>query len=83
MIEKTTHRKDDSIVEPHRAQIEAPVLVHVANDDIVTPAYFSEELHARIRNSSLHAIEKGGHFCPQTMAGEFRETVVSFLLEHG
>lgn len=63
--------------------IEAPVLVHVANDDIVTPAYFSEELHARIRNSSLHVIEKGGHFCPQTMAGEFRETVVSFLLEHG
>ena len=63
--------------------IEAPVLVHVAKDDIVTPAYFSEELHARIPNSALHVIEKGGHFCPHTVAEEFRETVVPFLLEHG
>ena len=63
--------------------IEAPVLVHVAQDDIVTPPYFSEDLHARIANSTLHVIEKGGHFCPHTMAGEFRETVVPFLREHG
>ena len=52
-------------------------------DDIVTPAYFSEELRARISGSVLHVIERGGHFCPHTVAEEFRETMVPFLLEHG
>ena len=63
--------------------IEAPVLVHVAKDDIITPPYLSEDLHARIPNSALRVVEKGGHFCPHTMAGEFRETVLSFLRENG
>jgi aminoacrylate hydrolase len=63
--------------------IEVPVLVHVAKDDVTTPPYFSEELHARIPDSALHVIERGGHFCPHTAAQEFRETVVPFLLDHG
>lgn len=60
-------------------RIETPTLIICARDDIITPAYFSEELNRRIANSQLDLLPQGGHFLPQLFAGQFRRAVLAFL----
>ena len=60
--------------------IHTPTLVLCAQDDILTPPYYSEELARRIPGAELVMLEKGGHACSQTTPAEFNEAVLPFLL---
>lgn len=54
-------------------------LVICANDDVVTPAYFSEQLAGRLPQATLHLAERGGHFFPAAEPEEFNAAVSRFL----
>jgi aminoacrylate hydrolase len=60
-------------------RIAAPSLVICAADDILTPAYFSDEIHRLIPGSRHVVLERGGHACSRTMADVFNKTVLEFL----
>lgn len=56
-------------------------LVICARDDMVTPAYFSEQLAARLPDARLALMDRGGHFCPVAEAEEYNRIVLGFLQE--
>ncbi|MDE0389530.1 MAG: alpha/beta hydrolase, partial [Rhodospirillales bacterium] len=60
--------------------IHTPTLVLCAQDDILTPPYYSEELARRIPGAELVMLERGGHACSQTTPAQFNEAVLPFLL---
>ena len=60
-------------------RIAAPTLVIGAQDDMVTPAYFSEELGQRIPGAQTVILPQGGHFFPVSAAEDFRRNVIEFL----
>ncbi|MGH7092250.1 MAG: alpha/beta fold hydrolase [Stellaceae bacterium] len=64
------------------AKMKTPTLVVGAEDDIVTPAYFSEELARRIPGAEIKIFPKGGHAFPQVRAREFNQAVMPFLDSH-
>ena len=53
------------------ARIKTPTLVVGAEDDIVTPAYFSEELARLIPAAEVKLFPRGGHFLVHVRAREF------------
>ena len=59
--------------------IAAPCLVMGARDDIITPAYFSEELGRLIPGAETVILPMGGHFFPQSQPESFREHLSRFL----
>lgn len=67
----------DRLADYHRIRV--PTLVLCAKDDILTPAYFSEELAREIPGARLVLLETGGHACSITMADEFNEIVREFI----
>jgi aminoacrylate hydrolase len=73
----------DAIVEFDRsaelAKIKAPTLVLCAKDDVITPAYFSEELAKRIPRAKLKILGDGGHCASESVAEEFNQAVLDFL----
>ncbi len=75
----------DAIVDFDRTadlgRITTPTLVLCARDDRLTPAYFSEELAAKIPGARLTITLKGGHAHSQTMPDEFNRIVTEYLLE--
>lgn len=64
------------------ASIRTPTLVAVAQDDLVTPAYFSEDLARRIPGAEAKFFPQGGHYLTQTVAREFNHAVLPFLAAH-
>jgi aminoacrylate hydrolase len=64
------------------ARIKAPTLVVGVEDDIVTPAYFSEELARLIPGAEIKLFPRGGHFLNQVRAREFNNAVLPFLVSH-
>jgi aminoacrylate hydrolase len=60
-------------------RIAAPTLVICAEDDYLTPSYFSKEIAVLIPGARLHLMERGGHVCSQTMPEEFNGIVLPFL----
>ncbi|MBV8776799.1 MAG: alpha/beta fold hydrolase [Alphaproteobacteria bacterium] len=64
------------------AKIRTPTLVVGAEDDIVTPAYFSEELARLIRGAEVKIFPRGGHWFPQVLVREFNQAVLPFLNSH-
>ena len=48
-------------------------------DDILTPSYFSDEIHRLIPGSRHVLLERGGHACSRTMTDVFNKTVLEFL----
>ncbi|MGI9378113.1 MAG: alpha/beta fold hydrolase [Methyloligellaceae bacterium] len=62
-------------------QINRPVLVSCAKNDVVTPPYFSKQLAKLIPNAQLEIFEKGGHFFFISEAEEFNAKVDDFLCE--
>jgi aminoacrylate hydrolase len=54
-------------------------LVVCARDDMVTPAYFSEQLAAALPNATLRLMERGGHFCPTAESAEYNRILAGFL----
>ena len=64
------------------ARIKTPTLVVGAEDDIVTPAYFSEELARLIPGAEIKIFPRGGHAFTQVRAREFNQAVLPFLASH-
>ncbi|HZT88346.1 MAG TPA: alpha/beta fold hydrolase [Stellaceae bacterium] len=63
-------------------RIKAPTLVVGAEDDIVTPAYFSEELARLIPGAEIKIFPRGGHALPHVRAREFNNAVLPFLVSN-
>jgi aminoacrylate hydrolase len=63
-------------------QITTPTMVVCAEDDFLTPSYFSRQLARMIPNATLRTIERGGHACSQTVPTEFNEVVLPFFLSN-
>lgn len=63
-------------------KIRRPTLVIGAEDDAVTPAYFSEELARLVPAAELKLFPRGGHCFTQVMVREFNNSVLPFLQAH-
>jgi aminoacrylate hydrolase len=63
-------------------RLRTPTLIVAAQDDIVTPAYFSEELARLIRGAEIKLFPQGGHFFSQVLPREFNHAVLPFLTAH-
>ena len=59
--------------------IKAPTLVVVAEDDMVTPLHYSEELAAKIPGAKLAVLPRGGHFVPVVDVEGYNKAVGAFL----
>ncbi|MBV8889859.1 MAG: pyrimidine utilization protein D [Alphaproteobacteria bacterium] len=64
------------------SRIRTPTLVVGAEDDIVTPSYFSEELARLIPAAEVKIFPRGGHFFTQVRPREFSQAVLPFLTSH-
>lgn len=63
-------------------RIRTPTLVIGAEDDLVAPAYFAEELVRLIPDAEVKIFPRGGHFLTQVLGREFNAAVLPFLLSH-
>jgi aminoacrylate hydrolase len=61
-------------------KIVAPTLVFCAEDDFLTPAYFSRELAQLVPNAEFVTLARGGHACSQTVPESFNDAVLPFLM---
>ena len=61
------------------ARIKVPTLVICGKDDLITPAYFSEELAQKIPGAQLVILPKGGHCANETAIELFNPPVLDFL----
>jgi aminoacrylate hydrolase len=64
------------------ARIRTPALIVAAQDDVITPAYFSEELARLVPGAEVKFFAQGGHCFTQVMAREFNQAVLPFLEAH-
>jgi aminoacrylate hydrolase len=64
------------------ARIKTPTLVVGAEDDLITPAYFSEELARLIPGAEIKIFPRGGHAFTQVRPREFSQAVLPFLGSH-
>jgi aminoacrylate hydrolase len=84
-IEIMTSRIDAILAFDRSAElgrIKTPALVVGAQDDMITPLYFSEELARLIPGAEVKIFPHGGHAFPQTMARDFNTAVMRFLKAH-
>ena len=64
------------------SRIRTPTLILAAQDDLVTPAYYSEELARRIPGAEAKFFPQGGHYFTQVQPREFNQAVLPFLIAH-
>ncbi len=64
---------------PEVTRIAAPTLVMCTRDDMVTPAYLSEELAAAIPGAELEMLDRGGHFYTTSRPQAFQAKTADFL----
>lgn len=64
------------------SKITVPTLVVGAEDDVVTPSYFSEELARLIPGAEIKIFPRGGHSMNQVRAREYNQAVLPFLESH-
>lgn len=62
-------------------KIRVPTMVLCAEDDLLTPLRYSQQLAAAIPGARLVTMEKGGHAASQTMPEEFNRLVTHYVLE--
>jgi aminoacrylate hydrolase len=60
-------------------EIRVPTLVVVAQDDMITPRFYSDELASRIPGAKLTVLETGGHYAPVINAEPYNAAVATFL----
>jgi len=63
-------------------RIRVPTLVVSAQDDLITPAYFGEELARRIPGAEAKFFPQGGHDFTRVVPREFNQAVLPFLQAH-
>ena len=81
-VEVTASRIDAILRHDRRARlgdIRVPTLVVVAQDDIITPRFYSEELASRVPGAKLVVLDAGGHGAPGICAGAYNTAVGAFL----
>ena len=61
------------------SEISLPTLILVGGQDIMTPVKYSEYLHDKISNSTLHVIEKAGHSVMLERFEEFNSHVKDWM----
>lgn len=61
------------------AAVQAPTLVCCAEDDMLTPAYFSRDIAAAIPGAQLALWPRGGHAYSRSHPQEFNRLVLQFL----
>ncbi len=64
-------------------EIRVPTLVIVAQDDMVTPMFYSDELASGITSARYVVLESGGHFAPQIASERYNRAVGAFLRAQG
>jgi aminoacrylate hydrolase len=64
-------------------EIRVPTLVIVAQDDMITPRFYSDELASRIPGAKLVVLETGGHYAPVIHSEPFNAAVGAFLRSVG
>jgi aminoacrylate hydrolase len=62
--------------------IRTPALILAAQDDLITPAYFAEELARRIPGAEAKFFPHGGHDFTRVVPREFNQAVLPFLQAH-
>jgi aminoacrylate hydrolase len=62
--------------------VKTPTLVIGAEDDIVCPSYFSEQLARLIPGAEIKLFPNGGHCFTQVRPREFNQAVLPFLASH-
>lgn len=60
-------------------EIRVPTLVIVAQDDMITPRFYSDELASLIPGAKLIVLETGGHYAPAINSEPYNTAVGSFL----
>jgi aminoacrylate hydrolase len=81
-VEVTASRIDAILRHDRRTQLGAirvPTLVIVAQDDIITPRFYSDELASRIPGAKLVVLDAGGHAAPNVSAAAYNAAVGAFL----
>jgi aminoacrylate hydrolase len=81
-VEVMVSRIDAIVRHDRRARLGAirvPTLVVVARDDVVTPAFYSDELASGIPGAKHVVLEDGGHFVPIVRAEAYNAAVGGFL----
>ena len=81
-VEVTASRIDAILRHDRRArlhEIRVPTLVIVAQDDMITPRFYSDELASRIPGAKLVTLDSGGHAAPVVSAGPYNAAVGAFL----
>jgi aminoacrylate hydrolase len=81
-IEVTASRIDAILRHDRRArlgEIRAPTLVIVAQDDIITPRFYSDELASRVPGAKLIVLDGGGHGTPGISPAAYNAAVGAFL----
>jgi aminoacrylate hydrolase len=81
-VEVTASRIEAILRHDRRARlgdIRVPTLVIVAQDDAITPRFYSDELAARVPGAKLVVLETGGHAAPMISAGPYNVAVGAFL----
>jgi aminoacrylate hydrolase len=63
-------------------RIECPAMVLVAEDDILTPPYLSEQIVSQLPSATLTRLPRGGHAASRTEPAAFNTAVLSFLADH-
>jgi|SRR5215475_3124864 len=69
----------DRLADLHR--IDRPSLIIGTHDDATVPAYFSDDLHAAIKGSTLVILPEGGHYSYRRNSDEWNAIVGKFLVE--
>jgi aminoacrylate hydrolase len=81
-VEVTASRIDAILRHDRRArlsEIRVPTLVIVAQDDVITPRFYSDEMASRVPGAKLLVLDIGGHAAPTTCAAAYNAAVGSFL----
>lgn len=63
----------------HLRKIGQPTLIVVADDDMVTPRYLSDDLKQHLPHALYRVMARGGHMVPRTEAQAFNGIVLPFL----
>ena len=62
--------------------IDVPALVIVAEDDMVTPRYLSDQLADGISHAEKVILPTGGHFVIHVLVDDYNAAVADFIKRH-
>jgi len=81
-VEVTASRIDAILRHDRRARlsdVRVPTLVIVAQDDMITPRFYSDELAKLVPGARLVTLDSGGHAAPIVAAASYNAAVGAFL----